>query len=268
MRMAYRLRLLFVCGLSFAVVLAAFFLPRIPQDPQYHRFADQRIFFGIPNFNEVFSNFPFVLAGGFGIWYTARRLFADIDSPQESRWLYLTYLGFFSGVFFTGFGSAYYHLAPDTASLFWDRLPMAVAFMSFLCAVIAERIGSRIGLVLLAPLIILGIAGVFYWDYSEQMGRGDLRFYILVQFLPLVLIPLILILFPTKYTRGGDFVGALIIYGMSKVPEALDSRIYALGNLIGGHAIKHILAALAVYWVLRMIRKREHLGERGRLEDG
>jgi len=260
------LRLLIIGGLSFAVVLTAFFLPRFPQDPQYHRFADQRIFFGIPNFIDVLSNLPFVLTGGLGIWYTARRLLANIDKSPESRWIYLTYLGFFAGVFFTGFGSAYYHLAPDTASLFWDRLPMTVALVSFLCAVIAERVGSRTGLVLLAPLIILGTASVIYWDFSEQLGRGDLRFYVLVQFLPLLLVPLIMLLFPSRYTRGGDLVVALIFYGLSKAGEVLDSRIYALGNIVGGHAIKHLLAALAICWVLRMILKRKCLDEKGRRE--
>ena len=30
----------------------------------------------------------------------------------------------------TAVGSSYYHLAPDNERLFWDRLPMTIAFSS------------------------------------------------------------------------------------------------------------------------------------------
>ena len=255
--------MLFITALSFAVVLSVFFFPRIAQDTNYHQFADQRSLFGIPNFIDTVSNIPFVLVGGFGIWFLARRLFSNIDNRPDSRWIDLPYLGFFAGVFLIGFGSAYYHLAPDNNRLVWDRLPMTVAFISFLCAIITERIGLRTGLALFLPLLILGMISVIYWHWSEQAGRGDLRFYILVQFYPLLLIPLVLFLFPAKYTRGWDVFIVFLLYALSKVSEVLDYQIYSLGQLlVSGHSIKHLLAALAAYWLLRMIRKRQYLGEK------
>ncbi len=268
MRKNYRLRLLFIAGLSFAVILSTFLFPTIPQDTKYHQFADQRLFFGIPNFFNVFSNVPFVLVGGFGLWFSVRRIFSNIGNLPESRRIYLPYLGFFIGVFLIGFGSAYYHLAPDNNRLFWDRLPMTIAFMSLLSAIIAERIGLRTGLALFLPLLILGIGSTVYWDLSEKVGRGDLRFYILVQFYPLLLIPLILFLFPSKYTRGCDMAGVFIFYALAIASEVLDHQIFSLGYLASGHSAKHFLAALAVYWVLRMIRKRKYLGVKGDSGDG
>lgn len=268
MRKDYGLGLLLIAGLSLAVVLSAFLFPRIPQDTQYHQFADQRLFLGISNFFNVFSNVPFVLVGGFGLWFSARRIFSNIDSPSESRWIYLPYLGFFTGVFLTGLGSVYYHLAPDNNRLFWDRLPMTIVFMSFLSSIIAERIALKTGLALFLPLLILGMGSVVYWDLSEKVGRGDLRFYALVQFYPLLLIPLILFLFPSKYTRAWDMAGVFIFYALAIASEVLDHQIFSLGYLVSGHSAKHLLAAVAVYWVLRMISKREYLGEKSGRGDG
>jgi hypothetical protein len=52
----------------------------------------------------------------------------------------------FVGLQLTAFGSSYYHLSPNNSRLVWDRLPMTIAFMSMVAAIIAERISLRIGL--------------------------------------------------------------------------------------------------------------------------
>jgi hypothetical protein len=36
----------------------------------------------------------------------------------------------------------------------------------------------------------------------------------------------------------------------------LDARIYGLGELVSGHTLKHLIAALAVWWLLRMLQLR------------
>ena len=46
------------------------------------------------------------------------------------------------------------------------------------------------------------------------------------------------------------------IYAVAKVTEVLDAQIYALGQLVSGHTLKHLLAALAVWWLLRMLQLR------------
>ena len=37
---------------------------------------------------------------------------------------------YFSGVALVALGSAYYHEDPENETLFWDRLPMTIAFMA------------------------------------------------------------------------------------------------------------------------------------------
>lgn len=103
------------------------------------------------------------------------------------------YVLLFSALCLVSLGSGYYHLSPDNASLMWDRLPMSIVFMSLFVIVIGEFISCRAARVLLIPVIFLGIASVVYWSFTETNGEGDFRFYLIIQFLPVVLTPIILI---------------------------------------------------------------------------
>ncbi len=248
-------RWLLPAGLILAVALLFLFVPPIPQDPAYHNFADRRALLGLPNFFNVLSNLPFTVIGVVGVWALSRggavppEAFAD---PRE-RWCYLI---FFLGVALTGLGSAYYHLAPDNPRLVWDRLPMTLGFMSIFAAIIAERIDLRWGWRLLSPLLLAGVLSVWYWHAGEARGAGDLRFYALVQFFPMLAIPLLLWLCPPRYSHGGELVGALALYGVAKILELLDERIFAAGGVVSGHTLKHLAAAGAAFWVLRVLGKR------------
>ena len=63
-------------------------------------------------------------------------------------------------------------------------------------------------------------------------------------------------LLPSRYTRGADVLVAVAIYAVAKLAEMLDAQVYALGHLVSGHTLKHLLAALAVWWLLRMLQLR------------
>jgi len=52
---------------SVAALVAVFFVPRIPQDPAYHRFVDARTLLGVPNFWNVLSNVGYLLVGLYGL---------------------------------------------------------------------------------------------------------------------------------------------------------------------------------------------------------
>lgn len=243
-------------GVVGAAVIAISFLPPIPQDPAYHRFADTRPIWGVTNGWNVLSNLPFLAVGLFGLY---RALTASADTgtapfvESRERWPYAL---FFVGVALTGVGSAYYHWAPDTARLFWDRLPMTVGFMALLAAIVAERVGVTAGLVVLGPLLAVGVGSIIYWRAGELHGAGDLRPYALVQFLPALLILLMLWFCPARYTRGGFLVGVLAVYGAAKLFEALDGPIFSRGYLLSGHTLKHVTVAIAAWWVLKALFAR------------
>jgi hypothetical protein len=247
-------------ALAAAIVAAtALLLPPVPQPQWYHFFADQRSFLGIPNFNNVVSNIPFAAVGLWGLVFLLRangrqerRRFLD---PRE-RWPYWIV---FVGLILVTFGSSYYHLQPGNARLVWDRLPMTIVFMSLLAAILAERVSLRAGLWLMPLFLAIGVASVLQWRASELRGAGDLRFYAAVQ-LYSVLFLLIALLLPSRYTRGRDLVTVAGFYVLAKILEALDWQIFALGHIISGHTLKHLAAAGAGYWILRMVLKRRPAG--------
>jgi hypothetical protein len=229
-----------VCLVGVVVMLAP-----IPQPPGYHAFADARTCLGIPNALNVASNLPFLLIGLAG-FRRLRRWDAPID-PE----LHPAYMTFFVGLAAMALGSAYYHWAPDSGTLFWDRLPIAIAFMGLLSAVLGERIGPQIGRRLLLPLVAFGTASVVYWHVSD-----DLRIYAVAQFFPLLAMPMLLWLFPARFTCGSDLMLAIGCYGVAKVLEESDKAIYALGHIVSGHTLKHLAAGLGAWIVCRMLARR------------
>ena len=235
------MRLVVLGGVAVAAVVGAFLLDPIPQDPAYHLFSDDRRLFGVPNFWNVATNLPFLVAGAAGLLQSGR-----LASPQ----LAAHYRVFCGGVALVAFGSAWYHLAPSDASLVWDRLPMTVAFMAFFAALVADRIHWLAGRALLWPLVVAGLASIAWWARTEAAGAGDLRAYGLVQFLPILLAPLVL-----HFWREGSLAGrhlglAFVAYVTAKLAEHFDAAIYAATGF-GGHAIKHLFAALAAWWIVQ-----------------
>jgi hypothetical protein len=239
--------------LAVAVVIAiiALFLPPIPQPLAYHNFADHRAWLDIPNFGDVVSNLPFALVGLCGLIFLFRP-HAETFSDHRERWLYLV---MFAGLILTAFGSAYYHLAPGNARLVWDRIPIMIVFMALLAAVIAERVSVVAGLWLFPLLQAAGIGSVLLWRAGELQGHGDLRFYAAVQVYA-ILILLLMLLVPAKYTQGSDFAIVVGFYVLAKILEESDRPVFALGHLVSGHTLKHLAAAAAGYWILRMLQKR------------
>ncbi len=227
--------------------------PPISQNLTYHDFADQRTILDVPHFFNVVSNVPFAVVGVAGLLFLfsdrARRPGGPVDEPT----VWLAYVILFAGVGLTAFGSAYYHLDPNNDRLFWDRLPMAVAFMGLFGAVIAERIDLRAGKILLMPLVVAGIWSTLYWRETD-----DLRPYYYMQFFPLAALPLILWLFPARYTRTGDLLAALGWYIVAKFCETpFDGTIFAIGHLASGPTLKPLAAAMGTYQLLRMLQRRE-----------
>jgi hypothetical protein len=234
-----------------ACVGAALLLPAVPQPLEYHDFADQRSFFGIPHFNNVFSNAGFLIAGMLGLALLLRKRVC-FEFIRE-RWPYLL---FFFGVLATAAGSGYYHLAPDNDRLFWDRLPMTVAFMALVSCQIVDRLSVRAGLALLVPMLLLGAASVIYWRVTEQQGVGNVLPYAILQVYAVFALLLLAILKPSRYTRGNDLFWIFGWYVLSKLLEAYDAEVLALGHFVSGHTLKHIAASLAAFVACYQLMKR------------
>ncbi len=239
-----------LCGLLVLGVMLV--VPRISQPADYHHFADRRAFLGIPNAFDVLSNVPYAVVGVMGLVALRRRVHLDREEHHA-------YTVFFTGVLLTSAGSAFYHLAPDNARLVWDRLPMTLAFMGLFTAIVAERVSTKAARAALLPLLSAGVGTVVYWYVTEIRGVGDLRPYLLVQFLPLAAIPFIIALLPPKYTGASAIFVVLGLYVLAKILELFDVAVFSLAGLVSGHTLKHLVSAAGVYLLLKMLERRRRL---------
>ena len=252
MKLSHRFRVMLLLLFTAVIAGAVAALPPFAQPLAYHGFADQRAFFGVPNFLNVVSNLAFLLVAALGLGILRRTGGAVFVKDAER----LPYALLFVALAATGLGSAWYHLAPDNARLFWDRLPMSVGFTALLAAVIMERLSVRAGLVLLAPLVLAGAASVVYWRLSAAMGEENLLPYLAWQAYAMLTVLLLVGVFPPRYSHGGYLFVVVALYGAALAAEFFDHQFFSLGQLGSGHTLKHLLAALAAYQLTRMLRAR------------
>jgi hypothetical protein len=223
----------------------------MPQALDYHQFADRRGAFGVPNFLDVASNVGFLIAGTAGLIVVFGG-YARFEFRRE-RWPYAV---FFLGVLLTTVGSSYYHLAPDNARLFWDRLPMTIAFMGLVSSQIVDRINVRAGLVLLIPMLLIGAWSVIYWEMTERVGAGNVIPYGILQGYSVVILLLLAMLCPSRYTRGSDLYWVFAWYALSKLLETFDAQILSLSHVVSGHTLKHLAAAVSGIVACNMLVRR------------
>lgn len=241
-----------VAILCFVVLMIV--TPAIPQSEEYHDFADQREFLGIPNTLNVASNFPFLVIGLVGLILCFHRNYFRLRLQGEvCGWSI-----FFIGVAAVAVGSSYYHLKPNDARLVWDRLPMTIAFTSIMAIFIIERINEQKGTLSIIPLLLAGVLSIIYWWFFD-----DLRPYALIQFVPCIAIPLMAILLPPMYTHSAYWLWAAGFYLLAKVEEAADKPIYKwTHHIVSGHTLKHLCAAMVPVFLALMLAKRSIEAER------
>jgi hypothetical protein len=210
----------------------------VPQDPAYHGFADGRTLIGFDNFWNIASNIPFLLVGIWGLVYVRRH---GVEVCPNG--LQVAYIVFFAGVSLTALGSAYFHANPSNETLVWDRLPMTIAFAGLFAIIIGEFVSLRAAQRILLPLLFAGIGSVVYWAVTEANGAGDLRAYAAVQFLPMLLIAVVVLIYTPSIGAKKYVWLMLLFYVLAKVFEFFDAAVFSAGELLSGHTLKHLCAA-------------------------
>lgn len=206
----------------------------IPQFADYHDFADRRALWGIPNAADVLSNAAFAAAGALALW----RLAGAPPAPSRPG-----HALFAAALLLTCAGSSYYHVAPDDARLVFDRVPIALACAGLLAAVHAETRPARprgARTAALAALAAAAVGSVLWWRRT-----GDLRPYLLLQTLPLLLIPLWQALGRAPRATRAAYGAAIGLYVLARAAELADRAVFSALGQVSGHTLKHLLAAAA-----------------------
>lgn len=223
----------------------------IAQLENYHSFADRRAWLGIPNAADVLSNLGFAVIGWWGfqcLWWQRN------DPAIRAGWP--GYQLFLLSLILTTLGSAFYHLVPDNARLVWDRLPIALACGGLLAGVRADLVPNANGPRTAGLLATAAIASVLWWYITQSYGQGDLRPYLLLQALPLVLIPLWQFLYDAPRQDRLAFGVAIALYVAAKMTELFDHQLLASLHWISGHTMKHLLATAAAAVIVTWLARR------------
>jgi hypothetical protein len=240
--------------LCLTVALCALLLAHGPiaQLPDYHRFADQSVLLGVPHGADVLSNLGFAAVAAWGLlrlW--PMRGVAAFDAGRQGYRLFL------AALLLTALGSAFYHLAPDNARLVWDRLPIALACAGLLAGVRAECRAKPGSGAATAALALFAVAGVAWWVVTDRNGAGDLRPYLLLQALPLLLIPLWQWIYGAPRGDRRAFGCALALYVLAKFAELGDHALLASLGVVSGHTLKHLLASAAAALIVARLVERQ-----------
>jgi hypothetical protein len=234
------------------VALLFWFTDPVPQDQAYMLFADNRRLLGVANFWNVASNLPFLLVGIWGLTVSLRY------QPEARGYaIRRCYQVLFLGVLLTAFGSSWFHLAPANDPLVWDRLPMTIAFAGLFAAVIGEYISPDTANRYLPVFLVIGVCSVLYWQWTETRSAGDLRPYAIVQFLPVLAIPLIL-----AFRNHANDIGIFLwlnlgVYVVAKAFEFYDPQVFSSLGFMSGHAIKHVVAAIGPMLIVIGLQRRQ-----------
>jgi hypothetical protein len=225
-------RLLLASVLLFVVGTALQMIWPLAQPASYHHFADQRSLGQLHNAADVLSNIVILIAGLLSFGWVLRHA-----SNQPAQFPGMIVAAF--GLLFTAFGSAYYHMAPNDATLVWDRLPMTIVFAGILAMLWTSWSGQRVGWAQMLIMVVVSPATVGYWLLFNSLWP-----YAILQFGGLMLIV------GMTLTRKVDGVVAwtlvIVFYGVAKIFESLDWQIWELTHhVIAGHALKHVSSGLA-----------------------
>ena len=250
-----KLRHTLLLVLTVGAVVLALWLPAMPQPLAYHDFADRREAYGIENFLDVVSNLAFALAG---LVVLAAALAPSARFARAAE--RLPYLVFAIGLLLTAAGSCYYHVEPNNESLFWDRLPMTIAFMALISSQLVDRVDVRVGLAALVPLLLLGMGSVVYWIGTERAGHGNVIPYAVLQGYAVLVLLKLAVFHPSRYSHGRAIHAVFALYVMAKGFEHFDREIFEWTGVVSGHSLKHVAAGLAGLPVAFMLWRRRPVG--------
>lgn len=228
-----------------ALALLAVLAPPLAQPADYHLFADQRSWHGVPFAMDVLSNLPFALLGIAGMLRLRGLQHGALDRAQCG----LAAL-FFAGLLLTAACSAWYHWRPDNAGLTVDRLGMVVAFAGLLGLGVAGRVSARAGVLTAMAALLFGPISAGVWAET-----GNVLPWAVLQFGAMALLLALAWVRPLPSALAVAWAIVILIYALAKVLELGDAVVYAWsGALVSGHTLKHVVAALAAWPVLRALK--------------
>ena len=236
--------LMMLAAMSLAVGVGLLAWGPIPVDAASHRYADDRAWLGIPNALNVVVNLPLFWLGVWG-WCATR-------SNGWPRPLRVPWQGFHLLAMTVALTSALYHAAPSDTLFVVSHVGQASAFAMLTLGMLAElvdaRFGSSAACVSAAAAVALAGAGIVYAGRLD--GAIDMRPLVLVELVPVLLIPAGALSLRGQHTTASNWLVVLMLYASAKLFDLGDAAILRLtAGLISGHSLMHLNLAIVVGWM-------------------
>jgi hypothetical protein len=212
-------------------------------DPAAHAYADARPWGGLNNAANVLASLPLLAAalwGGF--------------STRSSHWsdeLRRPWSAFHGCAGAAAAVAAIYHASPGDAGFVLAHALSAAGFVFLALGVLAERVHARFGstAAMFAAGLLVALACSLLLA-NAAMGRGiDMRPLMLLQVMPVLLIPAGALWLPGSHTRTSDWIIMLMTYAVSKAFDAADAKVLAVTGWVSGHALMHLCLAGVAGWL-------------------
>lgn len=213
----------------------------LPQGAHSH--ADARTFAGMTHGVNVMLSLPMMLAGVWG-WHALGGSPWPVAVRTPWRW-------FFGFVTLAAALAALYHLAPGDLGYLAAQAAAMCAFVMLLCGALAERVDARFGSAraCCAVLATVAVAAAASALGSPSLGQMDLRPILLLQLLPVLLIPAGALGLPGVCTRRSDWMVMLGLYTLARVCDLGDAAVMRFTGAVSGHALMHLCLAGVAGWL-------------------
>lgn len=211
----------------------------VPLEAAAHVYADRRAWLGLPNAANVLASLPLVLAALWGLNATRACPWA---SEVRHAWL-----GFHACALAAGLFAALYHWHPAAGAYLWANGFASGAFAMLTAGMLAERADPRFGRP--AALATVAAAVIVASAWVAWTGIDDLRPFLFIDLLPVLLIPAGALSLPGVYTRSTDWTAMLALYAGAKLADIADAEMLRATGWLSGHALMHLGLAGVTAWL-------------------
>ena len=253
-----RCALVMLASMTLAVTMGLMAWGPIELTADSHRYADEPVGLGLFGAANVWVNAAMFAAGAWG-WHATR----------GNRWpleLRMPWQLFHACAMVSAGAAALYHTRPQDTLFVLTHVATASGFVMLTLGLLAERVHPRFGSLPVCGVVMLGIVltGSGLLLAQAQGGRLDMRPLLLLEIIPVLVIPAGALSLPGRSTAVFDWVVVLALYALSKLFEAGDAFLLQATGWISGHTLMHLALTAAVGWMAyRAVLARAATGSSG-----
>jgi hypothetical protein len=238
-----RCALVMLASMTLAVMMGLMAWGPVELTASAHRYADERVWLGMAGAANIWVNAAMLAAGAWG-WQATRRSHWPLH--LRTPWQLFQLCAMVSAG-----AAALYHARPHDTLFVLTHVVTASGFVMLTLGLLAERVHSRFGSLPVCLMVLGGIVltgGAMLLAHT-QSGHLDMRPLLLLEIIPVLVIPAGALSLPGRSTQGFDWVVVLTFYAFAKLFETGDALVLEASGWISGHTLMHLALTAAVGWM-------------------